>query len=476
MLAYWVAPLLGGLSPVQTVSLASFLRDFRIDVHVLEFCFVLSLLTAAIFGFVPALKVIRSRDLITIMKQGEQRAGCAFGGRRLLDGLVVAEIAVAAALLVAGSLLVQSFQTLQRIKLGFRPDNLLTVELPLSPNQYREHRQRVAFAEQTLERVKPLPGVVSACVATNFPLQLFDSASSFTVEGRVPSSAGSVPMTIHRVVSPDYFKTLGVTLLEGRTLSEQDTEQSVPVVVINQELARQVWPGGEVIGKRIRRGGPHETNFPWLTVVGIIENIKEDRFNFRADRPAWYLPYAQQESTNPLQLIVRTSSRPADLIAPIRQAIQSLDPNQPISNITTMKDYLAEVLMKERFSAVMMGTLAAIGLTLAVVGLYAVMAYSVGQRTGEIGLRMALGARSADILRLVFRHGVILIGSGLLIGLIGAGFITRGLSEALYGIKPADPFTFILVALVLASVALLACYLPARRATEVDPIQALRTE
>jgi putative ABC transport system permease protein len=476
LLAYWIAPLLGGLSPVQTVSLASFLRDFRIDAHVLEFCFVLTLLTAAIFGLIPALKVIRSRDLITIMKEGEQRTSGAFAGRRLLDALVVSEIAVAATLLVAGSLLVQSFQSLQRIRLGFQPDNLLIVELPLSPNKYREHRQCVTFAEQMLERVKALPGVVSACTTTNFPLQLFDSASSFTVEGRPPSSAGSVPMTIHRLVSPDYFKTLGVTLLEGRPLSEQDTEQNLPVVVINKELARQAWPGEKVIGKRIRRGSSNETNFPWLTVVGVIENIKEDRFNFRTARPAWYLPYAQQESTNPLQLIVRASSRPADLIVPIRHAIHLLDPYQPISNVTTMKDYLAEVLMKERFSAILMGTMAAIGFALAVLGLYGVMAYSVGQRTGEIGLRMALGARIGDILRLVLGHGVTLIACGLLVGLFGACLITRVLSETLYEINPTDPFTFILVAVVLASVALLACYLPARGATQVDPMVALRCE
>ena len=476
ILAYWIAPLLGGLSPVRTVSLASFLRDFRIDSHVLEFCFVLTSLTAAIFGFILASKVIRSRDLITIMKQGEQRVGGAFRGRQLLDGLVVAEIAVAATLLVAGGLLVQSFQSLQHIKLGFRPDNLLIVELPLSPNKYRDHRQRVAFAAQILDRVKALPGVVSACTTTNFPLQLFDSVSSFTVQGHVPSSAGSVPMTIHRLVSPDYFKTLGVTLLQGRPLSEKDTEQNLPVVVINKELARQVWPGEEVIGKRIRRGSANETTFPWLTVVGVIENIKEDRFNFRADRPAWYLPYAQEESTNPLQLIVRATSHPVDLIVPIRNAIHSLDSNQPISNVMTMKDYLAEVLMKDGFSAILMGTLAAIGLTLAIVGLYGVMAYSVGQRTGEIGLRMALGAQSSDILRLVFRHGVILIACGLLVGLFGAALITRGLSETLYEINATDPFTFILVTVVLASVALLACYLPARGATQVDPMVALRHE
>jgi putative ABC transport system permease protein len=472
--AYWIAPVLGRLSPIQAVSFASFLRDFRIDTHVVAFAFVLSVLTVAIFGFVPAIKVIRSRDLITTMKQREQRIGGALGERRVLDLLVVAEIAVAATLLVAGGLIVQSFYRLERIHLGFQPDNLLIMEMALSPNKYPEHSQRVAFAQQMLEQVRALPGVMSASTTTNFPLQLYDSASSYTVEGRLPSSP--VPGTIHRVVSPDYFKTLAATLLKGRALANEDTPQSLPVVAINKELARQVWPGEEAIGKRIRRGGPNDTNFPWLTVVGVVENIKEDRFNFRSDRPAWYLPYAQQESRNPLYLIVRASDRPADLIVPIRERIHFVDPNQPISNITTMKTYLADVLMRERFNAILMGTLATIGLVLAIIGLYGVMAYSVGQRTGEIGLRMALGARSGDLLRLVFGHGLTLIAVGLLSGQLGAYAITRALSAALYEITPTDRFTFIFVAVLLTIVGLLACYLPARAAIKIDPMVALRHE
>jgi putative ABC transport system permease protein len=476
LLAHWIAPLLGALSPVQVVSLASFLRDFRIDAHVLGFCFLLSLLTAAIFGFIPAVKTIRSRNLIALIKEREQRVGGIFAGRRLLDALVVGEIAVAATLLVAGGLVVQSFQSLQRIKLGFRPENLLMVEMALSPNKYTQHSERVAFAEQMLQRVKALPGVLSASTTTNFPLQLFDSVSSFTIEGRPPALIGPVPVMIHRVVSPDYFTTLGATLLQGRAPSEQDTAQSFPVVVVNKELARQAWPGEQPIGKRIRRGSSSETEFPWLTVVGVVENIKEDRFNFRVDRPAWYLPYAQQESNNPLQLMVRTSVTPGNLVGPIRDAIHAVDPNQPISEITTMRDYLAEVLMRERFSATLMGTLAAIGVVLAMLGLYGVMAYSVGRRTGEFGLRMALGAVSLDILRLVLRHGLMLIAFGLVIGLLAAGALTRLLSGTLYQISPTDPFTFAVVAILLTSVALLACYVPARWATQVEPMVALRCQ
>jgi putative ABC transport system permease protein len=475
LLATWIAPLLGELSPVQAVSLATFLRDFRIDAHVVGFSFLLSLLTAAVFGSVPAFRLMRSRDLIATIKQREQRTGGASGGR-LLDVLVIAEIAMAATLLVGGGLIVQSFQSLQRVNLGFRPDNLLMFEMALSPNKYPEHRQRVAFAQQMLEPVGALPGVVSAGTTTNYPLELFDAASSFTVEGRPPTAPGSVPATMHRLVSPGYLKTLGATFLKGRDLNEQDTAQSLPVVVVSEELARQAWPNEDPLGERIRRGGPNEANFPWLTVVGVVANIKEDRFNFRTDRPVWYLPYAQQESNRPLILVVRAKSDPANLIAAIRNALHAIDPNQAISSVMTMKQHVAEALMRERFSALLMGTLAALGLILAALGLYGVMAYAVGRRTGEIGLRMALGAQRRDIFHLVIRHGLLLIGIGLSIGLIAAQGLTRSLASTLYQIGPMDPVTFVFVGVLLAAVALIACFMPARRASRVDPVVALRYE
>jgi putative ABC transport system permease protein len=475
ILAYWLAPIVSALSPVQAVSLARLIGDFRIEGRVVAFSFLLSLVSIAIFGFFPALKVIRSRDLITVVKQREQRAGGLSAGGRWLDVLVVSEIALAASLLVAGALIVQSFRTLQRVNLGFRPTNLLVVEIPLSPSKYYEQAQRVAFVDQVLARVKGLPGFISAATTTDFPLQLYDAASSYTLEGHPLSVGSSVPTTIHRLVSPDYFKTLGATVVKGRALNESDTAQSLPVAVVNEELARKAWPGEEPIGKQIRRGGPGE-NFPWLTVVGVVGNIKEDRFNFRSERPAWYLAYAQQESNRPLQLIVRSTVPPVELAMPIRAALRSIDPTQPISRITTMSQHVAEALIREKFSAILMGTLAATGLILAVIGLYGVLAYSVGQRTGEIGLRMALGAQARDIFGLVIGHGFLLLIVGLVIGLSGAYAITHVLAATLYQISPTDPFTFLCVATMLAIVALLACLLPARRATLVDPIQALRTE
>jgi putative ABC transport system permease protein len=477
ILACWAAPLLGVLSPIQAVSFGSFLRDFHVDAHVLVFALLVSILTAATVGLIPAFNAIRSHDLVSGIKQGEQHiGGSAFAGRRLLNVIVIAEIALAAALLVPGALVVQSFEALQRVKLGFRPENLFIIELALSPNRYHEHSQRVGFADQVLQRVKGLPGTVSASTTTNYPLQLFDSAFSYTVEGQPPPPLSSAPTTIHRLVSSDYFKAIGATLLKGRAVNEQDTARSLPVVVINSEFARKTWPGEDPIGKRLKRGAPNETGFPWMTVVGVVENVKEDRFNFRTDRSVWYVPYAQQESSNPLQLIVRTSKHHSDLLVAVRNAIHSIDPNQTISATTSMTSYLIDVLMPQRFSAILMATLAAIGLLLAGIGLYGVMSYSVSRRTGELGLRIALGAGSRHVLQLVLGQGFRLVAAGLITGFFGAYALTRGFSAILYQINPTDYLTFLAVAVLLVTVALIACCVPARRATRVDPIVALRTE
>jgi putative ABC transport system permease protein len=476
LLAFWVTPLLAALNPIQAVSLGSFLNDFRIDARVLKFSLLVSLLTGAIFGLLPALKNAGSGELMTTLKQREQRTGGMAAGRRWLSILIVAEVAVAVTLLVGGGLMVQSFQNLQKIELGFRPDNLLMMQMALSANKYHEHHQRVAFTEQVLERVKALPGITSAGMTTNIPLQIGSIDSVFTVEGRPTANPADVPITAFRVVSPDYLETLGVELIKGRLLNEQDRADSLPVVVVSEELARQAWPGEDPIGKRIKRGRLQQTDRPWMTVVGLVKDIKEDRFNFRINRPVWYLPYAQVDNSFPLNLVVRAGVDPASLTAAVRSAINTIDPDQPISNEITMKTYLSGVLNTEHFSAVLMGTLAALGLLLAALGLYGVMAYSVSQRTGEIGLRMALGARQSDIMKLVIGQGIRLIFIGLSLGLLAALALTRLLSSTLYKVSPNDPTTFTLVALLLSAVALLACYIPARRAIKVEPVIALRRD
>jgi putative ABC transport system permease protein len=479
LLAFWMQPLLVALNPIQPVGLGAYLTDFRIDARVLSFSLAVTLLTGGIFGLAPALKAARSDGLIAALKR-ERRGGTGRAAGRSLGALVVGEVAIAAALLVGGGLMLRSFDRLRRSDLGFRPERLLTLELPLTSPRYVGLTQQVQFMEQVLERARALPGVVAAGMTLNVPLQrgvVLDSV--FEVEGRPRTKESDVPITSHRLVSPGYLETLGVRLVKGRLLDERDREGSLPVAVVSDELVRQAWPGEDPLGKRVRRIRAGERG-PWMTVVGVVKDVKEDRFSFRISRPVWYLPYAQQTFpvpvSLPLNLVVRAAGDPSGLAAPVREAVRAVDPHQPVAGVMPMQEYLSDVLIAERFSAVLMGTLAGLGLLLAALGLYGVMAYSVSQRTGEIGLRVALGARPRDILGLVLRAGVSLVGLGLGLGVAGAWALTRLLSSALHEVGPDDPATFALVTVFLAAVALVACWLPARRATRLSPVAALRSE
>jgi putative ABC transport system permease protein len=476
LLAHWIVPVLAAMNPIQGISLASFFHNFRIDGRVLSFALFVTLATGVIFGLIPALKSAGERDVMPRLKRGDQRIGADAPGRRWLNVLIIAEIAVAMTLLVAGGLMLQSFNRLQHVDLGFRPDHLLTMKMILSTSKYSEHRQRVAFADQVLERVKNLPGVISAGTTTNIPLEreiAYDSV--FDVEGRPRPNPNDVPITSHRLVSPDYLKTVGVTLIKGRLIDDGDRADRLPVVVISEELARQAWPGEDPLGKRIKRVRSDQ-NFPWMTVIGVIKNVKEDLFNYRINRPVWYVPYAQSENNFPLNLVVRTSGDPASATAAVREAVHAIDPDQPISNVITMNENLSGVLVTERFGAILMSLLAASGLLLATLGLYGVMAYSVSQRTAEIGLRVALGARPTHVLKLILGQGLKLTLLGIAIGLTAVWCLTRLLANLLFGVSSTDPATIVSISLLFTGVALLACVLPARRALAVDPIQALRTE
>jgi putative ABC transport system permease protein len=476
LLAYWIVPVLAAMNPIQGISLASFFHNFKIDGRVLSFALLVTLATGVIFGLIPALKSAGERDVMPRLKQGDQRIGAGAPGRRWLNVLIIAEIAVAMTLLVAGGLMLQSFNRLQHVDLGFRPDHLLTMKMVLPVSKYSEHRQRVAFADQVLERVKNLPGVISAGITTNIPLEreiAYDSV--FDVEGRPRPNPNDVPITSHRLVSPDYLKTVGVTLIKGRLMDDGDRADRLPVVVISEELARQAWPGEDPLGKRIKRVRGDQ-NFPWMTVIGVIKDVKEDLFNYRINRPVWYVPYAQLENNFPLNLVVRTSGDPASATAAVREAVHAIDPDQPISNVMTMNENLSGVLVTERFGAILMSLLAASGLLLAALGLYGVMAYSVSQRTAEIGLRVAIGARPTHVLKLILGQGLKLTLFGVAIGLTAVWCLTRLLANLLFGVSATDPATIVLISLLFTGVALLACLLPARRALAVDPIQALRTE
>src|SRR6266566_2082804 len=475
LLAHWILPLLTVINPVQGISLADFFHNFKIDGRVLIFALCVTLATGIIFGLVPALKGAGEREVMPSLRQGDQRSASA-PGHGWLNILIVAEIAVAMTLLVGGGLIVRSFNRLQRVDLGFRPDHLLTLKMVLPESKYSEHRQRVAFVNQILERLKNLPGVVSAGTTTNIPLEreiAYDAR--FSVEGRSPRNPNDIPITSHRLVSPDYLKTLGVTLLKGRLIEETDRAGQPPVVVISEQLAREAWPGEDPLGKRIKRVRPGQ-DFPWMTVIGVIRDVKEDLFNYRVNRPVWYVSYAQLENNFPVNLVVRTSDDPASVTTAIREATRAVDPDQPISDVMTMNQNLARVLVTERFSAILMSVLAAAGLLLAALGLYGVMAYSVSQRTTEIGVRVALGAQRADVLQLILGQGAKLTLLGIAIGLTAAWGLTRLLASLLFEVNATDPATFVSISLLLVSIALVACFLPARRALAVDPMVALRYE
>jgi predicted permease len=476
LLAKWLLPILATLNPIQGISLAAFLHNFEIDRRVLAFAFFTTLLTGVIFGLLPALKAAGAHELMPRIKLGDQRSGGAVSGRRWLNAFIVAEIAIALTLLVCGGLMGQSFQRLQHLDLGFRPNNLLTMKMVLPDSKYSQYRKRVAFTDEVLERIRALPGVVSAGTTTNIPLEreiAYDAV--FSVEGRPPANPNDVPITSHRIVSPDYLETLGVTLIRGRLIDKNDRAESLPVVVVSEEFARQAWPGEDVIGKRVRRVRAGQT-FPWMTVVGVVKNVKEDLFNYRINRPVWYVPCAQVENSFPVNLVMRGAIDPASLSAAVRDAIRRIDPDQPVSDVMTMNTNLSGVLVTERFGAILMAALAVSGLLLASIGLYGVMAYSVNQRTSEIGLRVALGAQPKHVLQLIIAHGMKLTLVGVAVGLVAAWGLTRVLGNLLFEVNATDPATFVLISLLLVSIALVACFLPACRALSVDPIQALRTE
>src|SRR5262245_27088260 len=475
LLAVWLTPALARLNPIRAGSMAAFLTDFSIDRRVTFFALAVSIATGLLFGIVPALKAARTRDLTAALKQREQRTAGG-GSRRWLGTLVAAEIAVAVVLLVNSSLIVRSFAHLQQTDLGFNPDGLVTLEFTASPQRYTTPADRVAYVNRLLERVRAVPGVASAGVTTNIPLQVGSSDSIFTVEGHPPANASEVPITAHRMVTPDYLKTLGARLVKGRLLDDRDRENAPLVAVVTEEFARQAWPNEDPIGRRIRRGGVRDTAFPWLTVVGVVADTKEDAFNFRVDRPAWYLPYAQQTTTAPLNLVVRAAGDSRMLVRDLRNAVRAVDDQQAVSAGVTMTEHVAQLLITERFSAVLMTTLASVGLFLAACGLYGVIAYSASQRTGEIGLRMALGASRRDVLALVMRQGASMVALGLVTGILVARALSLVLAGTLYGVTPNDPLTFATVTIVLAAVSVAACYLPALRATRVDPLVALKAE
>jgi putative ABC transport system permease protein len=451
----------------------AFNAGVRIDARVFGFTLLLSLLTGIIFGLAPALQAAKV-DLNEALKQSGGRVGTGLGHRRLRSALVVIEVALALVLLVGAGLLIQAFLRLRALDIGVNPKNVLTLRTSLPRNKYGDLPKRDAFYRQTLERVRALPGVVSAGYTTAVPLTWKGGTNGFTVEGR---EEGPGQDAQSRQVSTGYMETMGVKLRQGRFFDDHDDAQSQLVAIINETMARQFWQGENALGKRFR---PYSDDFQnrWVTVVGIVGDVKEMGLEAPA-KAEMFFSYQQLPKTlwnMPRDLIVRTTGDPMSVAAAARQAVWSVDPSQPVSNIRTMDEILAEEVAQRRIGMTLLAAFAALALALASLGIYGVLSYSVAQRTQEIGIRMALGAGRKDVLRIVLADGMRLATAGVAIGLGVSFALTRLMTGLLFGVSASDPRTLGGVTLLLITVALVACFIPARRATKVDPMIALRYE
>jgi len=374
--------------------------------------------------------------------------------------------------LIGGGLMVRSFGRLRAVDAGFTPDRLLTMTVSLAGSEHSTPPKRVAFFTELLQRVDSLPGVQSASAINHLPLSGDMWTLSFTIEGRPAPGPGEKQGAVYRIIRPDYFRTMGATLLKGRDFTAHDNDGSPPVVIINEQFAQRHWPNEDPIGKRIVVGdddpNPRE-------IVGVVKALKQNQWTAEP-KLEMYLPHLQSPAPRALTLVVRSNGDPLALVAGIENQVWSIDKNLPVSDITTMEEVVAQSIEQQRFNMFLLGLFACVALILAMVGIYGVMSESVASRTHEIGIRMALGAQAADVLRMVVRQGMALAAIGIGIGLFGAFWLTQFMSRLLFEISPTDRITFLLIPLIVALIVLCACLIPARRATKVDPLEALRYE
>lgn len=446
-------------------------KEVSLDPRVLGFTVGVSVLTGLIFGLAPALQASRLGQSETLKETGRDSVTAA-GGNRIRGLLVVAEVALSIVLLVGAGLLINSFLRLRNVDPGFRADNLLTMKVVLPEPRYREFDKRTAFYTDLVQRVQSLPGVASAAVTTNLPLYRQGNSIGIFIDGRPDPQPGQELIVVTRIVSPSYFETMGIQLVKGRFLSDQDVTSGQRVVVISEAMANKFWPGEDPIGKRLA-GGRVRSPQEWRHVVGVVKDVRQ--FELTAEpRPQMYLTYRQAGFFAPRDLVVKTTVDPSSLASAVRKTVWEIDKDQPVASIRTMDEILSESIARQRFSMLLLAIFAGIALALAAVGIYSVMSYSVTRRTQEIGIRMALGAPRGAVLRLAIGRELKFVLVGLVIGIGVSLALTRLMTSLLFGVTPSDPVTFVSISLVLVGASLLASYLPARRATRVDPITALR--
>jgi putative ABC transport system permease protein len=469
LLAIWATNLLVALQPENLPRL----QEIGVDGRVLAFTFGVSLLTGIIFGLLPAWTASRS-VVGEALKEGGRSATAGGARQRMRSTFVVVELAIALVLLIGAGLLIKTFWNLRSVEPGFNPDHLLTMRVELPESRYKEVDKQTRFRTQTLEAINSLPGVQAAMVS-ELPLTGDSLDHDFLIDGRPPVAPGDEPSLETRSVLGDYFHTMQIPLRLGRDFGPQDFVENAPLIgIANDMLVRQYFPNEDPLGKRIRWARDPEIH--WITIVGVVGDVKHFGLDL-PEQPALYSPYTQ---INPwkrwMAIAARTQSNPESMAQTVKQQIWKVDSQLPVTDVKTMNEVSAASFAARRFNMLLLAIFAGLALVLAAVGIYGVMSYAVTQRTQEIGIRMALGARASDVLKLVLRNGMTLTLLGVVIGVAGALALTRLLTTLLFGVTPTDKPTFIAVSAVLILVALLACYLPARRATKVDPLVALRYE
>jgi putative ABC transport system permease protein len=469
LVAVWGVDALRAANPGDAARFAPGWNQLGINVPVLVFTIALSVFSGLVFGLAPALEVSKP-NLNESLKEGSRQSSGRSHGLR--SSLVVFEIALSLVLLVCAGLFFRSFLTLFKTDPGFDPDHVLTMNLILPRAKYKEEALGAAFYRDLVQRVKATPGVEAAAAVNFLPLGGSNASDDYLVEGEPQPAPGHENEGRYRVCTADYFSTMRIPIVKGRAFTEQDKAGATPVVIVNETLARKHWPGQDPIGKRIRFDYPID-KAPWMEIVGVSKDVRHELT--LEVTPEFYLPHPQ-DSWNSMVLVARTTVDPASLAGAIRQDVWAIDKDQPVFDVRTMEEVRSLSVGLQTFSSLMIGIFAGIALLLASIGIYGVMAFVVTQRTQEIGIRMALGARGVDVLRLVLANGMKLALIGSFIGLAVAWAVTRFFAKLLVGVKPTDLLTFTVVSACLLAAAFLACYLPARRATKVDPLEALRYE
>jgi putative ABC transport system permease protein len=468
LLALWGNDLLAAVASAS-IPRAS---ELSVDLRVLEFALAVTLGTGLAFGLASAIALTKP-DLTQWLKDGGRSAGGSLRHNHLRSTLVSFEIAISVVLLIGAGLMINSFVRLLRVDPGFDPDNLLTMEIALPESRYPELRKCADFYTRLLARVETLPSVRSAGGVTILPLSGGRRDGPVSIEGRPFDTTSKPQVANYRVISPSYFDTLGTRLIDGRWITNEDAVDRPPAALINEALARNLFPNADPIGKRLKLGAPGNPR-PWLSIVGIVADVKHDGLDTET-RPEIYVSYLQ-EPVPALTLVVRSNSDPTSLTAAVRNEVLALDREQPVHNVRTVQQLLSASVSNRRFSMLLLGIFASVALLLAIAGVYGVIGYWVSQRTQEIGIRMALGAQPRDIFRLVVRQGMVLTAIGVIAGLAGAFALTRMMSGMLFSVKASDPATFATIAILTTGAALAASFMPARRATRVDPMIALRRE